>query len=74
MTSNIHSLRIEEGCIACNQCEDLAPRVFEVPAGEDCRVRAGSLKLISEDEQLREAVHEAAADCPVEVILVNEDE
>lgn len=72
MTDHIQSLRIEEGCIACNLCEDLAPRVFEVPMGEDCRVKPGALVEVSKDEQLRKQVHEAAESCPVEVILVNE--
>ena len=74
VTDHIQSLRIDEGCIACNLCEDLAPQVFEVPIGADCRVKAGSLVRISEDEELRRQVHEAAESCPVEVILVNEDE
>ena len=74
MTDHIQSLRIDEGCIACNLCEDLAPKVFEVPIGGDCRVKPGALALVSEDEELRKQVHEAAESCPVEVILVNEAE
>ena len=74
MTTPIRTLRIEEGCIACNLCEDLAPAVFEVPIGGECRVKAGAVEAVAADEELREIVHEAAESCPVEVILVNEDE
>lgn len=72
MASPIQSLRIDEGCIACNLCEDLAPAVFEVPIGGECQVKRGALERVQEDAELRDAVQEAAESCPVEVILVNE--
>ncbi|HET6202692.1 MAG TPA: ferredoxin [Planctomycetota bacterium] len=56
---------IEEGCISCNLCEDLAPEVFAVPAGDTCRVRPGAEKFF---ESLVSRIQEAAASCPVEVI------
>ncbi|MCB9914714.1 MAG: ferredoxin [Planctomycetes bacterium] len=73
MTEPLRTLRIEEGCISCNLCEDLAPRVFEVVAGGECRVRPGALEAVAADDELRAAVLEAAESCPVEVILVDED-
>jgi ferredoxin len=59
---------IDAGCIACNLCEDLAPEVFEVPAGENCNVRSGWSARLAADAALRERVREAACACPVEVI------
>ena len=56
---------IEEGCISCNLCEDLAPEVFEVPAGETSKVKPGAEKFF---QNLLEKIKEAADSCPVEVI------
>jgi len=58
-------LWIEEGCISCNLCEDLAPEVFAVPAGETSRVKPGAEKFF---EALFARIKEAADSCPVEVI------
>jgi ferredoxin len=69
----IRRVWIEEGCISCNLCEDLAPEVFEVPAGETSRTKKGHEKLLkSGDPALDERVQEAADSCPVEVIQVEQ--
>jgi ferredoxin len=66
----IKRIWIDEGCIACNLCEDLSPKVFEVPPGEDCTVVKGYQKhLETEDESIREAVDS----CPTEVIKLEEE-
>jgi ferredoxin len=69
---SIRRVWIEEGCISCNLCEDLAPEVFEVPAGGTCRVKKGYEKHLSDPEQL-EAIQEATDSCPVEVIQLDRD-
>ncbi|MEX1023970.1 MAG: ferredoxin [Planctomycetota bacterium] len=66
---DIKKIWIEEGCIACNLCEDIVPEIFEVPPGDDCRVRKGYLKLLG-DPAMVERADEAAESCPVEVIIV----
>ena len=52
---------IEPGCIVCNACEDISPKVFEVLA-DTCIVREGAPL----DDGLN--IEEAADACPVEVI------
>lgn len=68
----IQRIWIDEGCISCNLCEDLAPAVFEVPVGADCTVRKGYLDALS-DADVIEQVEEAADSCPTEVIIVERD-
>ena len=68
----IRRVWIEEGCIACNLCEDVAPEVFEVPAGENCRTKADYLARLV-DPELVPRVLEARDECPVEVIQLEED-
>ena len=64
---DIRRVWIEEGCISCNLCEDLAPEVFEVPAGSESKLRKRyERELKSPDVQ--EKVREAEESCPVEVI------
>ena len=65
----IQRIWIDEGCISCNLCEDLAPAVIEVPVGADCTVRQGYLATLA-DEKVVEQVEEAADSCPTEVIIV----
>jgi ferredoxin len=65
----IRRIWIDEGCISCNLCEDLAPEVFEVPVGADCTVRGGYLATL-EDDAVIEQVEEAADSCPTEVIII----
>lgn len=69
---SIKKIWIEEGCISCNLCEDIVSDIFEVRAGEFCRVKKGYLKLIS-DPQMDEDAQEAADSCPVEVIIIERD-
>ncbi len=57
---------IDDGCISCNNCEDIAPDVFEV--NDICEVIIGADYLKNE-----ELIKQAAEDCPVEVILFDED-
>ena len=68
----IRRVWIEEGCIACNLCEDVAPEVFEVPAGENCRTTPDYAAQLGSAE-LVERVREARDECPVEVIQVDEE-
>lgn len=75
MTSPSEPIRrvwIDDGCISCNLCEDLAPEVFEVPVGADCRVRPGYLERVA-DAAIEAQVVEAAESCPTEVIQVERD-
>ena len=65
----IRRVWIEEGCISCNLCEDLAPEVFEVPPGSDSKLKKRYEKALG-DPAVQEKVQEAADSCPVEVIQV----
>lgn len=67
----LRDVHIEEGCIACNLCEDLAPEVFRVPAGGNCEVRPEWAERLRASPALEPAVREAAASCPVEVIRLD---
>ena len=68
----IRRVWIDEGCISCNLCEDLAPEVFEVPAGSESQTRKGYEKRLGE-EGMEEKVIEAEESCPVEVIKVEKE-
>ena len=68
----IERVWIEEGCIACNLCEDICSDVFEVPAGGDCRTKKHYKKFLNGDPEREELVREAAESCPVEVIQLEE--
>ena len=68
---DIRHIWIDQGCIACNLCEDLVPEVFHVPAGEDCSVRADWPARLLEDPARVPLVREAAESCPVEVIRLD---
>lgn len=68
---DLKDVSIDEGCIACNLCEDLVPQVFEVPAGGNCEVRADWRERLAEAPELEETVREAADSCPVEVIRLD---
>jgi ferredoxin len=56
---------IEEGCISCKLCQDMAPDVFLVEDDQDCKVRTDAAARF---EALADDIREAARDCPVEVI------
>ena len=61
----INKLWIEEGCISCKVCEDLAPNVFLVEGDAACVIRPDAAALF---EAQHDDIVEAAQDCPVEVI------
>jgi len=63
-------IRILPGCIVCGLCEAYAPLVFDVQ-DEGCVVRPCGPEALREQS---EAIQEAASDCPVNVILVSDDE
>ncbi len=70
MSEKINKVWIEEGCISCSLCMEIAPDVFSVADGEDCRVRTKAREFFADkaaDIQL------AAEDCPVEVIQLEAD-
>lgn len=56
---------IEEGCISCGVCQDLCPEVFEV--GEIAEIISGV-----DLEKYTEQIQEAADNCPVDVIKIEE--
>ena len=57
---------IEPGCIVCNACEGTCPDVFHVePDGSTVRPDAMNSELL---KSRADAIREAAAGCPVEVI------
>ncbi|MCA8948019.1 MAG: ferredoxin [Planctomycetes bacterium] len=69
--SGISKVWIEQGCISCQVCQDIAPQVFLVESGEDCVIRADAAQHFS---ALREDIEQAADDCPVEVIKIEANE
>lgn len=66
----IRRVSIEEGCIACAVCQDEAPHVFQVVDGEDCVICPDAARHF---EALAESIRQAAEDCPVEVIVIEEN-
>ena len=68
----IRRVWIEEGCISCNLCEDLAPEVFEVPPGSESKLRKRHERELEKPE-VQDKVREAAESCPVEVIQIESD-
>jgi ferredoxin len=60
---------IEAGCISCKLCQDIAPHVFLVDDEKDCIVRPDAAGHFA---SLREDIEQAARDCPVEVIKVEQ--
>lgn len=63
----IRKVWIEAGCISCQICQDIAPRVFLVEDGKDCVVRVDAAVHFG---PLRDDIEQAARDCPVEVIKI----
>lgn len=59
----ISKVEIIDGCISCGVCESTCPEVFEMP--DIAHVKAGV-----DFNQHEEKVKEAAAACPVSVIIV----
>lgn len=66
----IKKVSIEAGCISCSVCMDIAPDVFDVPEGEDCVIQPHARDHFEAREQ---DILLAAADCPVEVIAIEEE-
>lgn len=75
---------IDEGCIGCGACPGVAPEVFALDASSDAVVR-GEVRADARTDDNRaaraaltpsaaaahaEAIDEAAAGCPVEVIRI----
>lgn len=67
MTAPIVKVWIEEGCIACKLCQDMAPDVFLVEGDQTCVVKPDAAAFFA---RLDEDIDEAARDCPVEVIKI----
>lgn len=53
-------------CTGCELCIDACPEVFEM----DDDVSVPKMEVVPEDQE--DAVREAAEDCPVEAIIVEE--
>jgi ferredoxin len=68
VTSPIRRVWIEEGCISCKVCEDLAPQVFEVDGDGTCIIRPDAAAHF---RKLQDEIEQAAKDCPVEVIKLD---
>ena len=62
----IKKVWVEEGCITCGLCEEMAEEVFEVD--EVSEVKEGADFASNEEE-----IKEAAEGCPVEVIKFEEE-
>lgn len=66
MSTPITRIWINNGCIACGACQDLAPLVFKV-TGDTCRLAdSAHVRFISDREQ----IIKAAEECPTKVIRV----
>lgn len=65
--TNIRKVWIEDGCISCQVCQDIAPDVFLVEDGEDCVVKPDAARHF---EAQAEDIEQAVEDCPVEVIKI----
>jgi ferredoxin len=65
VTQPIRRVWIEEGCISCKVCEDLAPQVFLVDGDAECIVKPDAAAHFA---PLADEIEQAAKDCPVEVI------
>lgn len=69
MSEPIKKVWIEEGCIACSLCTSYCPEVFLVENGDTCVIKSDAGKwFLAKDE----AIRDAALDCPVEVIKVED--
>lgn len=67
MTPAIKKVWIEEGCISCQLCQDIAPKVFLVEGDQTCVVKPDATAHFN---KLHDDIEQAARDCPVEVIKV----
>lgn len=62
------NVRIEDTCVACGVCVDTCPEVFEM--GDDIAITLVEKVPFS----LIEQVEEAAYDCPVDAIILTNEE
>lgn len=70
MNDRIARVWIEEGCISCKLCQDMAPAVFLVEDDQVCVVRPDAARQF---QALADDIREAARDCPVEVIKIEQE-
>jgi len=59
---------IDDGCIACGLCVDVCPEVFELP--DDAEIAKVKADPVPEDAE--EKCREAAENCPVEAIHIQQ--
>lgn len=67
---------IQPGCISCGTCELIAPEVFVVEV--TAQVRPGCWQRDCSQqgcpcERLKEKIRQAASQCPVAVIVIDDD-
>jgi ferredoxin len=67
VAATIVKVWIEEGCISCRLCQDMAPDVFLVEGDLACVIRPDAGPHFGPQA---EDIEEAARDCPVEVIKI----
>ncbi len=60
----IMTVKIEDTCTACGLCCDTCPEVFEM--GDDMAI----VKVDEVPSEYKDAVQQAADECPVEAIIV----
>lgn len=69
MTGPIRRVWIEEGCISCNLCQDTVPDVFLVENDGTCVILPEAARHFAAKA---DDIRDAALDCPVEVIKVED--
>jgi len=57
-----------ELCTGCGACEETCPEVFELPEGAD----VAGVKVETVPPELEDKVRQAAEDCPVEAISLED--
>ncbi len=58
---------VEDSCTACNLCVDICPDVFEMGNDNIAKVKTNPIP-----EQFQDKAREAASNCPVEAIKIEE--
>ena len=67
-TPPIKKVWIEEGCISCQRCQDVAPEVFFVADDADCVVRPEAPRQFGEQSgEIEQAAEVPAKDVPSDV-------
>ena len=59
-------VRVEESCVACGKCADICPEVFKL----DDEIAEVLVDVVPPEHE--EAVREAADECPVEAIVIEQ--